>query len=219
SSPGSLCPRSRSRKSAMLQRRGFPRKLRPTASIPPLRPASEVRWRTTSSGLFGSGLRNPHRNSFCRPSLLTVSWQLWTSFCRLSPSTVDCSSSRPHVRIRRHLARLLAIFVVALWCVAMPAPFLSAASRRPKQHPSPALNARLDEILSSSDASRGFWGIEVGELPSGRILFSRDAQHLFHPASNMKLFTTAAALEKLGPDFVFRTTVESESVPDAQGRV
>ncbi len=35
----------------------------------------------------------------------------------------------------------------------------------------------------------------------------------------MKLFTTAAALEKLGPDFVFRTTVESESGPDAQGRV
>jgi D-alanyl-D-alanine carboxypeptidase/D-alanyl-D-alanine-endopeptidase (penicillin-binding protein 4) len=101
----------------------------------------------------------------------------------------------------------------------MPAPFLSAASRRPKQHTSPALNARLDEILSSSDASRGFWGIEVGELPSGRILFSRDAQHLFHPASNMKLFTTAAALEELGPDFVFRTTVESESGPDAQGRV
>lgn len=73
----------------MPQRRGFPRKPCPTVSIPPPRPASEVRWRTTSSGLFGSGPRNPHRNSFCRPSLLTVSWQLWTSFCRLSPSTLD----------------------------------------------------------------------------------------------------------------------------------
>jgi len=137
--------------------------------------------------------------------------------CR--PSTVTCSSSRPQVRIRKHLARLLTIFVVALVCVAMSAPSLSAASPRPKQHTSPALNTRLDQILSSSDASRGFWGIEVGELPSGRILFGRDAQHLFHPASNMKLFTTAAALEKLGPDFVFRTTVESESGPDPQGRV
>ncbi len=137
--------------------------------------------------------------------------------CRLS--TVDCNSGRPQVRIRKHLARLLAIFVVALVCVGLPASFLSAANRHLKQHGSPALNTRLDEILRSSDASRGFWGIEVGELPSGRILFSRDAQHLFHPASNMKLFTTAAALEKLGPDFVFRTTVESESEPDAQGRV
>ena len=104
-------------------------------------------------------------------------------------------------------------------CVALPAPFVSGASRHLKPHTSPALNARLDEILRSSDASRGFWGIEVGELPSGKILFSRDAQHLFHPASNMKLFTTAAALEKLGPDFVFHTAVESESGPDAQGRV
>jgi D-alanyl-D-alanine carboxypeptidase/D-alanyl-D-alanine-endopeptidase (penicillin-binding protein 4) len=103
--------------------------------------------------------------------------------------------------------------------VTLRAPFVSAADRRLKPHGSSALNGRLDEILRSSDASRGFWGIEVAELPSGKILFSRDAQHLFHPASNMKLFTTAAALEKLGPDFVFRTTVESDSGPDVQGRV
>jgi len=134
-------------------------------------------------------------------------------------STVDFSSAPPQVRIRKRLARLLAIFVVALVCMDLPAPFVSAANRRLKQPGSPALNARLDQILGSSAASRGFWGIEVAELPSGRILFSRDAQHLFHPASNMKLFTTAAGLEKLGPDFVFRTTVESESGPDAQGRV
>ncbi len=35
----------------------------------------------------------------------------------------------------------------------------------------------------------------------------------------MKLFTTAAALEKLGPSFVFRTTVESDSGPPAAGIV
>ena len=137
--------------------------------------------------------------------------------CRLS--TVDRSFGRAQIWIQKRLARLLAIFVVALLCVVMPAPFLPAANRHLKQHGALALNARLDKILGSSEASRGFWGIEVAELPSGRILFSRDAQHLFHPASNMKLFTTAAALERLGPDFVFRTTVESESGPDAQGRV
>ena len=153
----------------------------------------------------------------CKLSSMDSFLPTLTVDCRLS--TVDSNSHAPQVRSQKHLARLLGIFVVGLLCVAMPAPFLSAASRRSKQHTSPALDARLDEILQSSDASRGFWGIEVGELPGGRILFSRDAQHLFHPASNMKLFTTAAALEKLGPDFVFRTTVESESGPDAQGRV
>jgi D-alanyl-D-alanine carboxypeptidase/D-alanyl-D-alanine-endopeptidase (penicillin-binding protein 4) len=153
----------------------------------------------------------------CKLSTMDSLLPALTRDCRLS--TVDCNSRQPRVRIRKHLERLLAIFVVALLCVASPVPFVSAANRHLKQHTSAALNARLDKILGSSAASRGFWGIEVAELPNGRILFSRDAQHLFHPASNMKLFTTAAGLEKLGPDFVFRTTVESESGPDVQGHV
>jgi D-alanyl-D-alanine carboxypeptidase/D-alanyl-D-alanine-endopeptidase (penicillin-binding protein 4) len=66
---------------------------------------------------------------------------------------------------------------------------------------------------------RGHWGIEVVRVRDGRVLYTRDADHLYLPASNMKLFTTAAALEKLGPDFVFRTTVEADSAPDAAGRV
>jgi D-alanyl-D-alanine carboxypeptidase/D-alanyl-D-alanine-endopeptidase (penicillin-binding protein 4) len=134
-------------------------------------------------------------------------------------STANCNCRRAQLPLRKRRARLLAIFVVTLCCAALPWPSLAAANRHSKQRTSPALNARLDEILRSSAASRGFWGIEVAELPSGRILFSRDAQHLFHPASNMKLFTIAAGLEKLSPDFVFRTTVESKSGPDAQGRV
>ena len=56
-------------------------------------------------------------------------------------------------------------------------------------------------------------------LESGKLLYARDADHLFIPASNMKMFTTAAALEKLGPGYIFHTTVESDAAPDAQGRV
>jgi D-alanyl-D-alanine carboxypeptidase/D-alanyl-D-alanine-endopeptidase (penicillin-binding protein 4) len=70
-----------------------------------------------------------------------------------------------------------------------------------------------------NEARRGFWGIEVAELPSGKLLYQRDAEHLYIPASNMKMFSTAAALEKLGPDYVFRTTVESDAAPNAQGQV
>ena len=112
--------------------------------------------------------------------------------------------------------RFLPFLALSLICVAAPG---VSADQRAKQRPAPSLNARLDQILRSSAASRGFWGIEVAELPTGKVLFNRDAQHLFHPASNMKLFTTAAALEKLGPSFVFRTTVESDSGPPAAGIV
>ena len=111
-------------------------------------------------------------------------------------------------------------FLSLLALILLPAATPSLGADQPaKRRPAPSLNARLDQVLRSNAASRGFWGVEVAELPSGRILFARDAQHLFHPASNMKLFTTAAALEKLGPDFVFRTTVESGSGPPAGGIV
>ena len=83
----------------------------------------------------------------------------------------------------------------------------------------PTLDQRIEKILAASDAQRGSWGFQVVELESGKLLYERDADHLFIPASNMKMFTTAAALEKLGPDYIFHTTVESDAAPDAQGRV
>ena len=88
------------------------------------------------------------------------------------------------------------------------------AARRPH-----SLAQRIDAILRASPARQGFWGIEVVRLSDGEILYSRNPQRLFQPASNMKLFTTSAALTTLGPDFVFRTTVESPALPDSAGRV
>ncbi len=78
---------------------------------------------------------------------------------------------------------------------------------------------RLELLLRRTEARRGFWGIEVARLSDGKILYSQNVDHLFQPASNAKLFTTAAAIEKLGPDYVFRTTAETEAAPDAEGRV
>ncbi len=92
-----------------------------------------------------------------------------------------------------------------------------AKGRRPSRPLT--LDQSIEAVLRRAEARRGFWGIEVVRLTDGKNLYTRNADHLFLPASNMKLFTTAAALEKLGPDFVFRTTVESETRPDAQGRV
>ena len=90
----------------------------------------------------------------------------------------------------------------------------------PRHEPrNPALDQQIARILAASDAQRGSWGIQVVELATGKLLYQRDADHLFIPASNMKMFTTAAALEKLGPDYIFHTTVESDAAPDAQGRV
>ena len=67
--------------------------------------------------------------------------------------------------------------------------------------------------------ARGFWGVEIEELDGGRILYSHDADRLFAPASNAKLFTTAAALALMGTGYRMQTTVESAAPPDKYGRL
>ena len=81
------------------------------------------------------------------------------------------------------------------------------------------LAKRVDAILSRPDVARGFWGVEVEELDTGRVVYSHDADKLLTPASNTKLFTTAAALALIGPDYRFRTTAESATGPDKYGRL
>jgi D-alanyl-D-alanine carboxypeptidase/D-alanyl-D-alanine-endopeptidase (penicillin-binding protein 4) len=48
-------------------------------------------------------------------------------------------------------------------------------------------------------------GIVVSSLKTGRVLYSRNSNHLYTPASVQKLFTAAAALEYLKPNFTFKT--------------
>ena len=81
------------------------------------------------------------------------------------------------------------------------------------------LARKVDAILARPDVARGFWGVEIEELDTGNVVYSHDADRLFVPASNTKLFTTAAALALIGPDFRIRTTVESATAPDKYGRL
>ena len=62
-------------------------------------------------------------------------------------------------------------------------------------------------------------GIEVVDLASGKTLYSLNADKLFIPASNTKLFTTAAGLALIGPDYRFHTTLESTGTVDRYGRL
>jgi len=79
--------------------------------------------------------------------------------------------------------------------------------------------ARVEAILSAENASKAEWGILITDEATGEILFARNAQEYFSPASNMKLFTTVLALATLGPDFTFTTTVEATGSVSPDGRV
>src|SRR5579871_6686 len=75
------------------------------------------------------------------------------------------------------------------------------------------------EIARLLEGERGFWGIQIVDLNSGKTLYSLNADRLFTPASNTKLFTAALALTRLGPDFRFQTRVLADAAPDAEGRI
>ena len=81
------------------------------------------------------------------------------------------------------------------------------------------LPARIAAVLGDPELSRGFWGIEVLDLSDGKLLYGLNSEKLFTPASNTKLFTTAAAIALVGPDYKFHTTVESTGTLDRYGRL
>ena len=69
------------------------------------------------------------------------------------------------------------------------------------------LAGRIDTLLERRAAQRAFWGVQAIELSTGKVRYGRNAGKLFIPASNAKLFSTALALERLGPDYRFRTVL------------
>ncbi len=68
---------------------------------------------------------------------------------------------------------------------------------------SPTPEAAIQKIIGSYSTN---WGILVESLQDGLPLYSHNADRYFIPASNVKLFTTAAALQRLNPEAPIRST-------------
>ncbi|MBN1549844.1 D-alanyl-D-alanine carboxypeptidase/D-alanyl-D-alanine-endopeptidase [bacterium] len=69
------------------------------------------------------------------------------------------------------------------------------------------LKQQLSGILSNSILKRGNVGVGIYDLTSGSPLYEFNADTSLIPASNMKIFTTAAALGILGPEYTFSTDI------------
>lgn len=79
------------------------------------------------------------------------------------------------------------------------------------QSPIETLKTEIDKVLADSVMRQTQAGIKIVSLKNGEVLYERDAQKLFHPASNMKLLTTATALSRLGSNFRYQTTLHADS--------
>ncbi len=105
---------------------------------------------------------------------------------------------------------------VAACAFLLPGILLALTSCAPASHRAPSVRtltaARahesvngLQDLIDNPALSRGLWGISVRSVATGKALFRLNEGKLFIPASTMKLFTTAVALVRLGPDFTYVT--------------
>ncbi len=76
-----------------------------------------------------------------------------------------------------------------------------------------ALAIALDEIVARTPLHAARTGILVTSLDTGAVLYARNPDALLNPASNVKLFTSAAVLARLGPEYRFRTELSTDVAP------
>ena len=55
-----------------------------------------------------------------------------------------------------------------------------------------------------------FWGAEIQSLKTGEIIYQENEDKSFMPASNLKLYTTSAALTSLTPEFTYTTMLVTD---------
>src|SRR2546426_4248935 len=79
------------------------------------------------------------------------------------------------------------------------------------------LAREIDRAIEESNLTQARWGVFVMSLSDGRVLCSHNGDQLFTPASNMKIYTTAVALDLLGADYRWRTSVYADKQPDQNG--
>ncbi|NED99943.1 D-alanyl-D-alanine carboxypeptidase/D-alanyl-D-alanine endopeptidase [Phytoactinopolyspora halotolerans] len=113
-------------------------------------------------------------------------------------------------RARNVIATLAAGGVVAAINV-VPSALPSADSTNELDPAAKELAADIDEILADPRMDGSQVSVVVAEAETGDVLYERDGDDRLMPASNKKLFTAAAAMDVLGPDYTFDTTVETDA--------
>ncbi|MGH9596036.1 MAG: D-alanyl-D-alanine carboxypeptidase/D-alanyl-D-alanine endopeptidase, partial [Edaphobacter sp.] len=89
----------------------------------------------------------------------------------------------------------------------------AVALKAGRSGPCTELAKTIDGLLTGPAVMRDHWGIKVTAM-DGAPIYSLNEGQLFQPASNAKLYTTAAAIALLGPEKTFETKIVARGVMD-----
>jgi PBP4 family serine-type D-alanyl-D-alanine carboxypeptidase len=105
------------------------------------------------------------------------------------------------------------LFITVLIISFCSAPLAVAQPKVQKKPTKAVLKLREDitKILSDTLFIPARCGIKIASLETGEVLFERDSKMLLHPASNMKLLTSATALVELGTTYKFKTIMSADA--------
>ncbi len=115
--------------------------------------------------------------------------------------------------------RYFYLFTLALWLFIQSCSSIGYLKKPPAADPVLIFQEKINEILQDSVLYQAHTGIKIVSLDRNEVLYEKNSHKLFHPASNMKIITTAAALKKLGVNFKFKTEVLVDTPGIADGKI
>ena len=104
--------------------------------------------------------------------------------------------------------KIITIVALHVLCFLLAAPLPASAETYEKGVL--LFQKKIKKILSNSCLRKNNFGIKIYSLDRGESLFELRAKKSFVPASNLKILTTAVALETLGPNYRFPTRLYTD---------
>jgi len=100
---------------------------------------------------------------------------------------------------------VVAFLATGLTTAGLTAAGVTTAAQQPAVVEASPLQTKLDTLLADSRFTGSQVGLVVRDAVTGEELYDRNGGSRLLPASNLKLFTSTAAMDALGPDFWFHT--------------
>lgn len=78
----------------------------------------------------------------------------------------------------------------------------------------PALKGKIDQLLAEPQWQHSQWALVIQTLGQNQSLYGHHGDRLMIPASGVKLFTTAAALDRWGANYRYETVVTNGGITE-----